>query len=63
MSVPVLPNVNQFFDSLPQKQCSKCGSVMEELSECYTHVCDECSGKTLYPLKFRPEPKYEPKAV
>ncbi|WP_338015841.1 protein YhfH [Paenibacillus mesophilus] len=60
MEFRMLHPVNQFFDSLPKKQCSKCGSVMEEQSECYTHVCDECSGKSVYPLTFKPDPKYQP---
>lgn len=50
----------QFFESLPEKQCSKCGTVMEEQSECNTHVCDECGAKSVYRLTFKPDPKYQP---
>lgn len=53
----MLPSVNQFFDSLPKKQCAKCGSVMEEQSECYMHVCTECSGEKTYPISFQPDQK------
>ncbi|MBD2865181.1 MULTISPECIES: protein YhfH [Paenibacillus] len=53
----MLPSVNQFFDSLPKKQCAKCGTVMEEQSECYMHVCTECSGEKTYPLSFQPDSK------
>ncbi|MFB9755229.1 protein YhfH [Paenibacillus hodogayensis] len=58
----MLPKVNQFFDTLPQKHCCKCGSAMEELSECYTHICQECSRDSVYPLSFKPDPKYSPQA-
>ncbi|PYI55843.1 protein YhfH [Paenibacillus flagellatus] len=49
----MLPPAHQFFETLPQKQCAKCGTVMEEQSECYTHVCVECSGGTVYPFGFK----------
>jgi predicted nucleic acid-binding Zn-ribbon protein len=32
------------------KRCSQCGNVLEEQSECYKSTCDECEGKTFYPL-------------
>lgn len=48
----MLQPVRQFFESLPDKQCSRCGTVMEEQSECYMHVCRECNGETVYSLPF-----------
>lgn len=59
----MLPNVNEFFSNLPQKRCSKCGDVMVELSECHTHLCEECGEKSVYPLTFTLEPKYRPTQV
>jgi hypothetical protein len=49
----MLPSAKQFFESLPQKQCARCGSVMEEQSDCYTHVCDECRERTVLAYTFK----------
>ncbi|TMW73353.1 protein YhfH [Alteribacter natronophilus] len=31
-----------FFQNLPPKECSKCGTVIEEMADCYYHQCDDC---------------------
>lgn len=51
----MLPPANQFFESLPKKRCTQCGSEIEEQSECYMHMCDECSGIEVYPLTYAPD--------
>ncbi|WP_076558744.1 protein YhfH [Salimicrobium flavidum] len=35
-------NVVEFFRNLPKKQCSKCGSVIQEQADCYGNTCQEC---------------------
>ncbi|MDF2650379.1 MAG: YhfH-like protein [Paenibacillus sp.] len=37
-----------FFDNLPSKQCNKCGTAMEEQTECYETVCSNCQDTNLY---------------
>lgn len=34
--------LNQFFDSMEQKRCEICGSVIEEQADCYTCTCEKC---------------------
>lgn len=41
----MLENVVEFFKNLPKKSCVKCGSTMEEQSECYSHHCEDCLSK------------------
>ncbi|MDF2814556.1 MAG: YhfH-like protein [Paenibacillus sp.] len=38
----------EFFENLPTKQCTKCGSAMEEQTECYETLCSDCQDNTLY---------------
>ncbi|PRO64439.1 protein YhfH [Alkalicoccus urumqiensis] len=33
----------EFFRSLPPKQCTKCGNVLNEMHESYVQQCEECS--------------------
>ncbi|MFK7691815.1 protein YhfH [Paenibacillus sp. HJGM_3] len=37
-----------FFDNLPVKMCSKCGSALEEQSECYETMCSECQDNSIF---------------
>lgn len=46
----MLMNSLVFYESLPDRCCSKCGEKMEEMADCYQNVCDGCSEKTFYPL-------------
>ncbi|KAB7704961.1 YhfH family protein [Bacillus aerolatus] len=39
----MINNIVDFFKNLPAKQCTKCGSYIEEQHECYNHTCDECT--------------------
>ncbi|MBM7647594.1 hypothetical protein JOC78_000515 [Bacillus ectoiniformans] len=39
----MINNIVEFFKNLPAKQCTKCGSHIDEQHECYHSVCDECT--------------------
>ncbi|MCA1039415.1 YhfH family protein [Bacillus infantis] len=38
----MLENIVEFFRNLPAKQCSECGSSIDEQHECYGNKCDKC---------------------
>ncbi|MFK2825845.1 protein YhfH [Bacillus sp. B190/17] len=40
----MVKNIIDFFKNLPAKQCTKCSSYIEEQHECYSQLCDECTG-------------------
>ncbi|WP_100330549.1 protein YhfH [Bacillus xiapuensis] len=40
----MVQNIVDFFKNLPAKQCSKCGSYIDEQHECYSNFCEECTG-------------------
>lgn len=44
MLVPVV----QFFNTLPDKCCHKCGAAIVEQADCYQTVCDRCDGVQFY---------------
>ncbi|WP_338044687.1 protein YhfH [Paenibacillus periandrae] len=46
----MLVNSSTFYESLPDKCCSKCGEKLEELADCYYTVCYACTETTFYPL-------------
>ncbi|MBP1933602.1 protein YhfH [Ammoniphilus resinae] len=42
--------INEFFRTLPQKCCAKCGEVVEEQADCYTTICENCHDFVTYPI-------------
>ncbi|MBB6454698.1 ArsR family metal-binding transcriptional regulator [Salirhabdus euzebyi] len=35
-------SILEFFRNLPRKNCSVCGSQIDEKADCYGNLCDEC---------------------
>lgn len=48
------PSVASFFNNLPQKQCSKCGSYLQEQADCYWNECFECMDLHIVPVVLAP---------
>ena len=48
-------SANQFFSNLPAVQCTKCGTVVEEMADCYMIECDDCQDEAYYSLHPRME--------
>jgi hypothetical protein len=46
----MLMNSTDLMNSLPQRSCSVCGAVLEEMADCYESTCISCKGVTFYPI-------------
>ncbi|WP_064965379.1 protein YhfH [Ornithinibacillus contaminans] len=38
----MITNVLEFFRTLPKKTCQQCGQEINEQSDCYINICEEC---------------------
>lgn len=46
----MLMPASQFFRTMTDRRCACCGTVLEELADCYNTVCERCDGSAYYPL-------------
>ncbi|QKS71317.1 YhfH family protein [Paenalkalicoccus suaedae] len=44
----MLMTSSEFFRNLPPKQCTKCGSHLDEMHESYVQECDSCQTEGIW---------------